>query len=196
MTGTFLKSKGPLLAILICLTGLSCSSDTSGQLDQGNTLTPPHEELYTVAERRDIIAAAQAIIEADPTAALVSVDSLDRPRIRSVDTSKPDRSMIIWIATRPDTRKVDQIRGNPNVALYYNNDEAISYVSIMGTALLHEDVETITANNPFSEEWTARFFPDYPENMILIEIRPDWMEVMGQGIAASDDTWRPQAVTF
>ncbi|MDZ7807554.1 MAG: pyridoxamine 5'-phosphate oxidase family protein [Gracilimonas sp.] len=189
-------SKGPFLAILIGLAGLSCSSDTSGQLDQENALTPPHEELYTVAERQDIIAAAQAIIEADPTAALVSVDSLGRPRIRSVDTSKPDSSMIIWIATRPDTRKVDQIRGNPNVAIYYNDDEAISYVSIMGTALLHEDIETIMANNPFSEEWTSRFFPDYPEDMLLIEIRPTWMEVMGQGIAASEDTWRPQAVTF
>ncbi|MDZ7806265.1 MAG: pyridoxamine 5'-phosphate oxidase family protein [Gracilimonas sp.] len=196
MPRIILMSKGTLLAILFSLTGLSCSPDSSEKPNRGNGLTPPHQELYTAAERQDIIAAARAIIEDDPTAALVSIDSLDRPRIRSVDTSKPDSSMTIWIATRPDTRKVDQIRGNPNVALYYNDDLQISYVSIMGTALLHDDIETIEANNPFSDEWTSRFFPDYPKNMLLIEIRPTWMEVMGQGIAASEDTWRPQAVTF
>lgn len=163
---------------------------------RSSVTTPPQEELYTSADRQDIITAAQSIIAEDPVGAFISVDSLGRPRVRSVNTSTPDSTMTIWVATRPETRKVDQIRGNPYVTLYYNVDGEGSYVSIMGQALLHEDLEYIRSNNPFSEEWTQQFFPDFSENMVLIEIEPIWMEVMGQGISASEDTWRPQAVTF
>lgn len=182
--------------ILLSLAIVSCNTDTPNQIIEKSAATPPKGELYSSAERDEIIAAARAIIEADPVGALISVDSLDRPRVRSVNTSTPDSMMTIWVATRPGTRKVDQINGNPNVTLYYNVDGEGSYVSIMGQALLHEDQDFIKTNNPFSDEWTNRFFPDYPENMLLIEIQPVWMEVMGQGISASEDTWRPQAVTF
>jgi len=183
----------PLL--LLSLAIVSCNKDAPNQINK-KSAAPPQGELYSSAERDEIIAAARAIIEADPVGALISIDSLDRPRVRSVNTSSPDSTMIIWVATRPGTRKVDQIIGNPNVTLYYNVDGEGSYVSIMGQALLHEDQDFIKTNNPFSDEWTNRFFPDYPENMLLIEIQPVWMEVMGQGISATEDTWRPQAVTF
>jgi len=196
MEGIFLLTK-KIIPLLILLAGsLSCSSDTPNQMDEGSVMTPPHEELYTSAERQDIITAAQAIIAADPVGAFISVDSLGRPRVRSVNTSTPDSTMTIWVATRPETRKMDQVRGNPNVTIYYNVDGEGSYVSIMGQAQLHEDHEYIQSNNPFSVAWTQRFFPDFPENMVLIEIQPVWMEVMGQGISASEDTWRPQAVAF
>lgn len=186
-----------LLPLLIfCFVILSCSSNTPDEPNVEGSNIPPQEELYISAERGDIIAAARDIIAADPVGALISVDSLGRARVRSVNTSSPDSTMVIWVATRPGTRKVEQIEGNPNVTLYYNNDDQGNYVSIMGQATLHEDHTFIQANNPFTEEWTNRFFPEYPDNMILIEIKPVWMEVMGQGISASEDTWRPQAVTF
>jgi len=196
MEGIHLMTKKIIPLLLIVVGSLSCSSNTQNQIKDESAATPPLEELYASAEREYIISAARAIIEADPVGALISIDSLDRPRVRSVNTSSPDSTMIIWVATRPGTRKVDQIIGNPNVTLYYNVDGEGSYVSIMGQALLHEDQDFIKTNNPFSDEWTNRFFPDYPENMLLIEIQPVWMEVMGQGISATEDTWRPQAVTF
>jgi hypothetical protein len=66
----------------------------------------------------------------------------------------------------------------------------------MGVAVLHCDLPTIEARNPFSEELTNLFWPNYPEDILLIEVRPVWLEVMGLGIATSDDTWRPQAVVI
>ena len=181
-----------LVLFCACFLSISCTSEA---LDAA-VATAPFEELYTVADREALLSAARSIIESDQTAALVSVDSDGRPRIRTVNTTKPDSAMSIWIATRPGTRKVDQIRHNPNVALYYNVDNEISYLSIMGTAILHEDLETIQTRNPFGEQWTRQFFPEYPNNMLLIEIQPTWLEVMGHGIAASDTDWRPQAVSF
>lgn len=176
--------------------GISCNSDTTSRSIAENSTAPLDEELYSVADREKIITAAQEIIKADPVAAFISVDSLGRPRVRSVNTSSPDSMMTIWVATRLGTRKVEQIRSNPNVTLYYNNDKEGNYVSIMGQALLYDNREFIEANNPFSKQWTDQFFPEFPENMVLIEIRPVWMEVMGQGISASEENWRPQAVTF
>lgn len=196
MKGIHLVPKKIIPILLLLVAFLSCSSEMPGQRDEVNATTPPQEELYAPAEREAIIAAARAIIAADPVGALISVDSLGRARVRSVNTTTPDSTMTIWVATRPDTRKVDQIMGNPNVTLYYNTDEEGSYVSIMGQAHLIMDQEYIESNNPFSEAWTQQFFPEFPENMVLIEIEPIWMEVMGQGISASEDTWRPQAVTF
>jgi general stress protein 26 len=182
--------------IVLSLAMLSCNTDTSDQFDENNAAIPPREELYSSAERDEIISAARAIIKADPVAAFVSVDPLGRPRVRSVNTSSPDSTMTIWVATRPGTRKLAQIQENASVTLFYNNDSEGNYVSIMGQAVLHENRRFIEANNPFSEQWTDQFFPDFPENMVLIEIKPVWMEVMGQGISASEETWRPQAVTF
>ena len=185
-----------LLLIVLSLAMLSCNTDTSDQFDENEAAIPPQEELYSSAERNEIIAAALAIIKADPVAAFVTVDPLGRPRVRSVNTSSPDSTMTIWVATRPGTRKVDQIQENASVTLFYNNDSEGNYVSVMGQAVLHKDHDFIEASNPFSEEWTDQFFPEFPENMKLIEIKPVWMEVMGQGISASEETWRPQAVTF
>lgn len=185
-----------LSLIVLSLAVLSCNTDKPDQFEEDVAAIPPKEELYSSAERQDIIAAARAIIKADPVAAFVTVDPLGRPRVRSVNTSSPASTMAIWVATRPGTRKVDQIQENASVTLFYNNDSEGNYVSIMGQAVLHKDKEFIEANNPFSVEWTDQFFPEFPENMVLIEIKPVWMEVIGQGISASEETWRPQAFTF
>lgn len=87
--------------ILLSLAIVSCNTDTPNQIIEKSAATPPQEELYSSADRDEIIAAARAIIEADPVGALISVDSLDRPRVRSVNTSTPDSMMTIWVATRP-----------------------------------------------------------------------------------------------
>ena len=184
------------LVLSLCTLLVSCGVDTGTTVAVVNEDSPPKEELYSIAERSNILIAARAIIESDPTAALVTVDDAGRPRVRSVNTSKPDSSMSIWIATRPGTRKVEQIKDNPNVTLYYNEDASISYLSIMGKAELISDVEIIQAQNPFSEQWTKQFFPNYPDDILLIRIQPVWLEVMGKGIAPSNENWRPQAVVF
>ncbi len=46
----------------------------------------------------------------------------------------------------------------------------------------------------FDSERTRMFFPDFPKDCVLIEVRPQWIEATGHGIEASADTWRPQAI--
>jgi general stress protein 26 len=156
----------------------------------------PSAELHLASDERAALAAARAIIAADPVAAMITLGADGHPRVRSVNTSSPETDMTIWIATRPDTRKVDQIREHPQVTLYYDDDATASYVSIMGTATLYTDSATLATKNFFAEEELRAFWPDYPENFVLIRVQPTWLEVTGHGISAHPESWRPQAVVF
>ena len=152
------------------------------------------EGLYRTIQDEEILHAARAIIAGDPDAALVTIDGKGQPRIRTVTTSTPESDMTIWVATKPNTRKVSQLRNNPKVALYFNNDAAFNYVSIMGTATLHDDIETKTAKNFYPEDELQKHWPDYPNDYLLIRITPTWIEVEGHGVTGHADTWQPQGL--
>lgn len=151
-------------------------------------------ELYREASEVIILEAAREIIAEDPYCALITIDEGGHPRVRTVRGSAPNEGMTIWIATRPSTRKVNQILANNKVTLYFNNDETSSYVSLMGRATLHDDLETKEKENFFEEEDLKRFWPQYPKDYLLIKVIPFWIEVMGHGIKGHPETWRPQAV--
>ena len=152
------------------------------------------EGLYQTIQDEEILRAARAIIAADPDAALVTVDGNGQPRIRTVTASTPESDMTIWVATKPNTRKISQLRNNPKVALYFNNDAAFSYVSIMGTATLHDDLATKAAKNFYPKDELQKHWPDYPNDYLLIKITPMWIEVEGHGVTGHANTWQPQGL--
>lgn len=53
------------------------------------------------------------------------VDAARQPRARTVRASPPDEEMMISIATRPSSRKVDQIRGHDRVTLFLMKRERV-----------------------------------------------------------------------
>ena len=146
------------------------------------------------ADVQDLEAAIRAIVNKDPTGALVSLDADGQPRIRSVDVRPLDRGLVFWVATKPNTRKVTQIAEHPQVALHFNVDAEGSYVSVMGRARLVEDAETINRISWREPEVRNTFWPRFPEDYLLIEITPDWIEVTGEGVPADTETWRPAAL--
>ncbi len=186
-------SRVRIVSFVVLVIACSASERTGGSAEVGSN-DVPSGELYRIDDEQSILRAARAIIAADSVAALVTIDADGQPRVRSVNASTPEQDMTIWIATRPDTRKVEQIRRNPNVALYYNDDEALSYVSIMGIATLHDDLATKDAKNFFDDSVLRALWPDYPRDYLLIRVTPRWIEVIGHGISAHPQTWRPQAV--
>ena len=163
----------------------------------------PIEELYKVASDSAILTAARALMLADSNVALVTVDSSGQPRVRTVkafvdraDPADPRKGVTVWIMTRLTTRKVDQIRGNPNVTLYFNNDAAIAYATVMGNAVVHTDPENADAKRFYDAEWAKFFWPEFPKGFVMIEVKPRWLEYLGPGMAGHPQTWRPQAVVF
>ncbi len=161
-------------------------------------------DLYRVDTEASILDAARKLMVSDKYAALITVDGDSPPRARTVltqlgpsDSARPDKGFTVWIMTRRSTRKVEQIRKNPNVTLYYNDDAMESYVTLMGTATIYTDPDHPEAKKFYTDEYAKYFWPDLKKDFIMIGIRPNWMEVLIMPtIKNHPQNWRPQAVVF
>jgi len=151
------------------------------------------EAPYREASREEKLAAARRVMDADRWCALITADTQGQPRARTMEPFPPEEDLTVWIATNPSSRKVREIRDNPKVTLYYNDDAAESYVTIMGTARIHEDRETKMRRK---HRLVGKYWPRFPEDYTLIEVKPTWLEVVVPGIPNHPKTWRPQEVRF
>jgi general stress protein 26 len=139
-------------------------------------------------EQDSIIIAAREIIAAQKYCALVTIDSLGRPDIRTMNPFPPEDDMSVWMATNSRSRKVSEIRKNPHVCLYYaNHAQAIGSVVIKGTAVLIDDMEEKLKRK---REYWSQSFPDW-KYLLLIKVIPERIEVINykRGLYNSPETW-------
>lgn len=154
---------------------------------------PPCSKASTES-RDDVLELARETIERVRYPALITADAEGQPRARTVDAFEPDSDFRVWVATRPNTRKVSQIRANNRVTLYYFDAERRNYVTIMGTARLVDDDKTKLAMRRPAD--TDRLYPDFPRDYLLIEITPRWLEGILPGYRGDPDNWQPVSVDF
>lgn len=194
-------------ALLFCACIVSAACDGAPKQVAPTSVAPithiPREELHRVAGDKAILDAARSVMRADSNVALITVDSTGMPRVRTVkafvnerDAQSSEKSFTVWIMTRLTTRKVDQIRRNPNVTLYFNDDAKVTYVSIMGRAVIHTDPNHPEAKRLYDQGYRDFFWPEFPKGFVMIEVRPRWLEHLGPAIHADTTSWRPQAVAF
>ena len=143
----------------------------------------------------ELLKAAREIMTAASTCALITLDEEDRPRVRVMDPFLPESDFTVWFGTNPKSRKVNQIKENPKVTLYYLDSDASGYVMIHGIAQLVDDKKK--KEKYWKEEWEA-FYPNRPERYLLIKVTPEWMEVISEsrGINGDPKTWQPPVVLF
>ncbi len=160
-------------------------------------------ELNLASDPRAVLDSARALMRSDSNLALVTLDRAGQPRIRTVraflddpDPERPERGMTVWVMTRLSTRKIEQIRHHPEVTLYFNNDDRVSYATLMGIATVHTDPTHPGAKRHYDEEYARFFWPDFPRDFVTIEVQSTWLEYMGPGLWNHRETWRPQAVVF
>lgn len=179
------------------LAGLLPSSASASGMAQA----PPLSDLYRAEDETAVLAAARAIIAEDYVATLIILDAAGVPRARSVGVNDPDESFGIWIGTRRTSRKVTQIRANPNATLHFARDNLAQnmagayYASLMGTATVHTDAATLAAQAP-AEEYRRSFWPNFPDDFAAIRFQTKWLEVTGRGIRGDTANWQPQAVVL
>lgn len=189
---------------LVLIVALACTDPVPQQKSAvANPCRIPKSELYKVASDSAILSAARALMIADSNVAVVTVDSMGQPRARTtkafvspVDSTDPAKGVTVWIMTRLTTRKVDQMRRHPQVTLYFNSDDRGEYATIMGTAIIHRDPNHPQAKAFYGNGYKGFFWPDFPNDFVMIEVKPVWLEYLGPTIAAHSSTWRPQAVVF
>ena len=142
-----------------------------------------------------LIAAAKEIMNSAGSCALITLDDEGVPRVRAMDPFVPEDDLTVWFGTNSRSRKVDQIKKDPRVSLYYLDKDASGYVIIHGRARLVNDPKE--KENRWKAKWEA-FYPDKTEGYLLIEVTPIWMEVLSppKGISADPVTWQPLVVNF
>ena len=144
---------------------------------------------------KEIRQAAQEIMKASGTCALITIDEQEIPRVRMMDTLLPDSDFSVWFGTNPKSRKVAQIKNNPKVTLYYTAAGNSGYVTLHGEAFLINDEQE--KEKRWKHGWEA-FYPDKKESFILIKVIPKWLEVVSftHGLIGDENTWVPPVVTF
>ncbi len=145
-------------------------------------------------ETKSVLESAKEIMVSARYCALITIDQDGQPRARTVDPFLPDDDFVIWMATRPVTRKVDQIRNNPRATLYYWDANASSYVTLMGKAELVDD-DSVKAQKRRSQD-SERFYPDFPDDYLLIRFTPDYLEAIVPGYRGDEITWAPARHEF
>lgn len=149
----------------------------------------------TDTARNKILSAARGIMTSVESCALISLDQEGRPRVRAMDPFLPIDDFTVWLGTNANSRKVEQIKNDPRVTLYYLEDNDAGYVMIYGTAELVDDPEK--KEKWWKPEWEA-FYPDGREDYLLIKVTPEWMEVVSYtyDIHGNMENWEPPKVVF
>ena len=123
-------------------------------------------------EPPDVVAVARKLMERSRYCALVTMGPDGRAEARVVDAFAPEADMTVWIATKPVTRKVAQIRENPSVTLFYWDKESLGYVTLIGDATLVD--EPAEKAKHWKPEWSG-FYSDANRgaDYLLIRSPPD-----------------------
>ncbi len=107
----------------------------------------------------------------------------------------PEPDFTVWFATNPLTRKVDEIRRDPRVVLYWFDPGVEGYVTLRGRARLVDDAAE--KRRRWKPEWEA-FYPDRERGYLLVAVTPERMEIVSprRGITGDAVTWRPPTLRF
>ena len=147
--------------------------------------------------RAAVIAAATDIIDKARYCTFITIGEDGYPEARMVDPTPPDGEFTIWFATNPLTRKVDQVRRNPQVTLSCFDAGTSSYVTLLGRGSLV--TEATEKQGHWKNDWTA-IYPNGAkgDDVMLIRITPARLEVVSEtrGMIGNPKTWLPVAVDF
>ena len=128
---------------------------------------------------------------------LVTIGEEGQPQARIVDPSEPDQGFVVWLGTKNVTRKVAQLRKDSRATLLYFDRATLSYVTLLGGAILVSD--------PVEKEkhWQAQWAPFYREgfkspDLLLIRFTTRSLEIVSGSHKLVNDpqTWRPITVEF
>ena len=153
------------------------------------------EQAHKDFSKEELTTAARDIIEGAGTCALITLDASGLPSVRVMDPFLPESDFTIWFGTNPKSRKVNQIKNNPKVTLYYLEKNSSGYVVIHGTAKLVNDQSE--KDKWWKPEWDA-FYPNNTNAYQLIKVSPQRMEVISyaHNIIGDPKTWEVPVVIF
>ncbi len=177
----------PRRVLLALLAGACCVA--AARADE-----PKPQPKPATPDRAAVVAAAREVMAAQTYCALVTLDQDGRPVVRTMNPFPPEEDMTVYVATNSRSRKIEQIRKDPRVALYYSDHKnAIGYVQISGHAELITDMAEIQKRK--RAYWDQAFDPGL-KNLVLIKVVPERIDVLNYKAGLQNDplTWRTPSV--
>lgn len=145
--------------------------------------------------RDTLLKAAREIVSTTPYCALVTIDSTGQPQVRTMNPFPMGDEIVIWFATSRKSRKVNEIRHNPRVCVYYaDHVNAKGYVNITGTASIIDDKELLVKMK--REYWEG--IHNWQDKFVLIKVTPKILDVINyaRGISGDPETNRAATIAF
>ena len=174
-----------LFFVFVIVIVLIASSLTAQELE---------DKMQQEISRDSLLSVARAIIDSAKSRTFITVDENGKPQARTMSPFPPDENMVIWLGTNPRSRKVKQIKNNPNVIVYYYDTKGLSYVSVSGQARIVNDPDKKA--HYWVKSWT-RYYPDPDKDYILIEVTPKRLEICSfKHKLFWDSTGKPAFVEF
>jgi general stress protein 26 len=145
--------------------------------------------------RQELLYAAREIMISSRKCALITQDENGVPQVRTMDPFSPESDFTVWFATNPKSRKVEQIKNNASVTIYYPDKKDKGYVVIHGTAELVYDQKEKDAR--WKKEW-KNFYTNRTDQYLLIKVTPHYLEFINynRGISGDPATWQPVRIDF
>lgn len=125
--------------------------------------------------RDSIIHAAREMIKSLPYCALVTTDKAGKPQIRTMNPFPLSEGFVIWFATSRNSSKVDELKNNPRVLIYYADlEKAIGYATIEGDAEVIDNKELLIKKK--RDYWDN--IPGWQDMFVLIKVIPHKLTVI------------------
>jgi general stress protein 26 len=171
--------------LLFLILVMACESKT-------NTNQLVFRQNFTLEEKK-VLQTADSIIKSAYYTTLITLDTKNQPRARIVEPFLPKKEYVIWMATNPKSRKVNQLKHNTVATLHYFDKTNLAYVSLMGNAFLVND--DATKNEIWKEGW-EKFYPNREQDYLLIKFVPNTLELISilGGFTGDKATWKPEQV--
>ena len=145
--------------------------------------------------RDTMLVAAREIIKGTSYCGFVTVDATGQPQIRTMNPFPVNDELITWFATSRTSRKVQEIKNNPKVCVYFaDHTSARGYVNITGTAKVIDDKDLLIKMK--RDYWNG--IPNWQDIFVLIKIVPNTLEVVNykHGLSGDPKTFGAPKIKF
>ena len=179
-----------ILTIFSILTFLMFSCSFSRHNSSGSQ----RRQNFTQREQH-IMQAARGIISRAYFGTLITIDQNGNAKARLMEPFAPEKHFVIYLATNPKSRKVQEIQKHPQATLHYIDESRTGYVSLYGkiTIVTNDSIKKAHWKNGWE-----RFYPNKSDGYMLLKFIPDYLEVISirDSLTGNADNWQPARVDF
>ena len=179
-----------LFAVFSILTFLMFSCSFNHQNSSGSQ----RRQNFTRQEQH-IMQAARGIISRAYFGTLITIDQNGNAKARLMEPFAPEKYFVIYLATNPKSRKVQEIQQNHQATLHYVDAPRTGYVSLYGS------IDIVTNDSLKKAHWKngwERFYPNKSDGYMLLKFIPDYLEVISirDSLTGNANNWQPARVEF